>query len=188
MAAFGLFVLIGVIAGIAGTASHTVTTGTAGQAVSSQSATASASSSASSSPARVGSTLTLTGNDAGEKMAVTVTRVVSHAQPADEFSRPDPGKRFYAVQLRLADTGTTAYSDSPSNGAAVVDTAGQSYQSSIYDVAGCESFPGTENIAAGDKGLGCVVFQVPDGAKITKVQFTLDSGFGPATGQWAVRS
>jgi len=188
MAAFGLFVLIGVIAGIAGTTSHTVTTGTAGQAGSSQSATASASSSASSSPARVGSTLTLTGNDPGEKMAVTVTRVVSHAQPADEFSSPDPGKRFYAVQFRLADTGTTAYSDSPSNGAAVVDSAGQSYQSSIYDVAGCESFPGTENIAAGDKGLGCVVFQVPDGAKITKVQFTLDSGFGPATGQWAVRS
>ena len=188
MAAFGLFVLIGVIAGIAGTASHTVTTGTAGQAASSQSATASASSSASSSPARVGSTLTLTGNDAGEKMAVTVTRVVSHAQPADEFSSPDPGKRFYAVQFRLADTGTTAYSDSPSNGAAVVDSAGQSYQASIYNVAGCESFPGTENIAAGDKGLGCVVFQVPHGAKITKVQFTLDSGFGPATGQWAVRS
>jgi len=142
MAAFGLFVLIGVIAGIAGTASHTVTTGTAGQAGSSQSATASASSSASSSPARVGSTLTLTGNDPGEKMAVTVTRVVSHAQPADEFSSPDPGKRFYAVQFRLADTGTTAYSDSPSNGAAVVDSAGQSYQSSIYNVAGCASrFP-----------------------------------------------
>jgi len=188
IAAFGLFVLIGVIAGIAGTASHTVTTGTAGQAASSQSATASASSSASSSTARVGSVITLTGNDSGEKMAVTVTRIISHAQPADQFSSPDPGKRFYAVQFRLADTGTTAYSDSPSNGAAVVDSAGQSYQASIYNVAGCESFPGTENIAAGDRGLGCVVFQVPRGAKITKVQFTLDSGFGPATGQWAVRS
>jgi Domain of unknown function (DUF4352) len=188
IAAFGFFVLIGVIAGIAGTASHTVTTGTAGQAGSSPSATASASSSASSSPARLGSTLTLTGNDPGEKMAVTVTRVISHAQPADEFSSPDPGKRFYAVQFRLADTGTAAYSDSPSNGAAVVDTNGQSYESSLYDVAGCQSFPGTENIATGEKGLGCVVFQVPDGAKFTKVQFTLDSGFGPDTGQWDVRS
>jgi hypothetical protein len=186
-----LLVIIGVIGGIAGTADHTVTSGTAGpveQASSSPSATASAPSPASNSPARVGSTLTLNANEPGEQMAVTVTKIVSHAQPADEFSSPDPGKRFYAVQFRLADTGTTAYSDSPSNGAAVVDSAGQSYQSSIYNVAGCESFPGTENIAAGDKGLGCVVFQVPDGAKITKVQFTLDSGFGPATGQWAVRS
>jgi hypothetical protein len=120
-------------------------------------------------------------------MAVTVTRVISHARPASEFDAPQSGKRLYAVQFRLDDTGSAAYSDSPSNGAAVVDSAGQSYQSSIGDAAGCASFPGTENIAAGDKGLGCVVFEVPAGAKITKVQFTLDSGFGPQTGQWAVR-
>jgi hypothetical protein len=187
---FGFFIVIIVIGAVAGTASHTVTTGQAGStptAVSPSSGTASASSSASSSPARVGSTLTLTGNGTGEKMAVTVTRVIRHAQPADEFSTPDPGKRFYAVQFRLADTGTAAYSDSPSNGAAVVDADGQSYESTLYDVAECQSFPGTENIAAGDKGIGCIVFEVPDGAKITEVQFTLDSGFGPGTGQWAVR-
>jgi hypothetical protein len=180
---FGFFVVIIVIAAVAGTASHTVTTGQAGSTASS---TPSAASSASST-ARLGSTITLTGNNSGEKMAVTVTKIVSHAQPADQFSTPDPGKRFYAVQFRLANTGSAAYSDSPSNGAAVVDSAGQSYQATIGDVTGCESFPGTENIAAGDKGLGCVVFQVPDEAKITKVQFTLDSGFGPATGQWDVR-
>jgi hypothetical protein len=188
---FGFFVVIGVIAGIAGSAGHTVTTGQAGSTpAAASSGAASASSSASStasSTAKVGSTITLGGNGSGEKMDVTVTRVISHAQPADEFSTPDPGKRFYAVQFRLADTGTAAYSDSPSNGASAVDAAGQSYQATIGDVAGCESFPGTENIAAGDKGLGCVVFEVPKGAKITKVQFTLNSGFGPDTGQWDVR-
>ena len=189
IAAFGLLVIIGVIAGIAGTANHTVTSGTAGpaeQASSIPSAPSPTNTSANSSPAQVGSTITLTGNDPGAKMDVTVTKVISHAQPADEFSSPDPGKRFYAVQFRLANTGSAAYSDSPSNGAAVVDADGQSYESTLYDVAGCQSFPGTENIAAGDKGLGCVVFQVPTGAKITKVQFTLNSGFGPATGQWDV--
>ena len=189
IAAFGLFVIIGVIAGIAGTADHTVTSGTAGpaeQASSSPSASSPTSSPASSSPAQVGSTITLTGNDPGAKMDVTVTEIVGHAQPADEFSSPDAGKRFYAVQFRLANTGSAAYSDSPSNGAAVVDADGQSYESTLYDVAGCQSFPGTENIAAGDKGLGCIVFQVPARAKITKVQFTLDSGFGLATGQWDV--
>jgi len=186
---FGFFVVIIVIGAVAGPASHTVTTGQAGStpsAVMPSSGAASASSSASS-PALVGSTITLTGNGPGEKMAVTVTRVIGHAQPADEFSTPDPGKRFYAVQFRLADTGTAAYSDSPSNGASVVDSAGQSYESTLYDVAECQSFPGSENIAAGDKGLGCIVFEVPDRAKITKVQFTLDSGMGPQTGQWNVR-
>jgi Domain of unknown function (DUF4352) len=186
---FGFFFVLIVIGAVAGTASHTVTTGQAGStpsAVSPSSGTASASSSASS-IARVGSTITLAGNDPGEKMAVTVTRVIKHAQPADEFSTPDPGKRFYAVQFRLADTGTAAYSDSPSNGASVVDSAGQSYEATLDDVAGCQSFPATENIAAGDTGLGCIVFEVLDGAKITKMQFTLDSGMGPQTGQWDVR-
>jgi hypothetical protein len=184
---FGFFVVIGVIAGIAGSAGHTVTTGQAGSTPSAVSSSTASASSAASSTAKVGSTITLGGNGPGEKMDVTVTRVISHAQPADEFSTPNPGKRFYAVQFRLADTGSAAYSDSPSNGAAAVDAAGQSYQATIGDVAGCESFPGTENIAAGDKGLGCVVFEVPEGAKITKVQFTLNSGFGPDTGQWDVR-
>jgi len=188
IALFGLFVVIVVVAGIAGTADHTVTTGQAGSTpAATSSGTASASSSASS-IARVGSTITLAGNDSGEKMSVTVTRIISHGQPTDQYSTPDPGKRFYAVQFRLANTGSAAYSDSPSNGAAVVDSAGQSYDSTFYDVAGCQSFPGTENIAAGQSGLGCIVFQVPVAAKITKVQFTLDSGFGPQTGQWDVRS
>jgi hypothetical protein len=177
---FGCFVVVVVIAAVAGSGDHTVTTGQAGSTPSSAPAA--------SSTARVGSVITLTGNSSGEKMAVTVTRTISHGQPADQFSTPDPGKRFYAVQFRLSDTGTAAYSDSPSNGAAVVDSTGQSYQSTLYGVAGCESFPGTENIAPGDKGLGCVVFEVPVTAKITKVQFTLDSGFGPQTGQWDVRS
>jgi hypothetical protein len=121
-------------------------------------------------------------------MDVTVTKVISHAQPADEFSSPGAGKRFYAVQFKLANTGSAAYSDSPSNGAAVVDADGQSYDSTFSSVAGCQEFPGTENIAAGDTGLGCVTFEVPTGAKITKVQFTLDSGMGPDTAQWAVPS
>ncbi len=180
---FGFFVVIIVIAAVAGSGDHTVTTGQAGSTPSS----APAASKAASSTARVGSVITLTGNSSGEKMAVAVTKIISHGQPADQFSTPDPGKRFYAVQFRLSDTGSAAYSDSPSNGAAVVDSAGQSYQSSFESAAGCQSFPGTENIVAGETGLGCVVFEVPATAKITKVQFTLDSGFGPQTGQWDVR-
>jgi hypothetical protein len=69
----------------------------------------------------------------------------------------------------------------------VIDSAGQSYQSSLDSVAECESFPGTENIAVGSSGLGCIVFEVPTTVKITLVQFTLDSGMGPQTGQWDIR-
>ena len=89
-----------------------------------------------------------------------------------------------AVQLRLTDIGSVAYSDAPDNSAVLIDSRGQSYQSTIATVAGCQSFGGTENIAVGASGLGCVVFEVPRHVKITGLQFTLDSGFASDTGQW----
>jgi Domain of unknown function (DUF4352) len=180
----GLIVVVIVVSALAsnnGTPSVNTTpttkTGNAGQATGAPATSATAS---------VGSTLSLTGNASGEKMAVTVAKVFPRAVGSDQFNTPDPGKRFYAVQFRLTDTGSVAYSDSPSNGAEVVDSTGQSYQSDISTVAACQSFPGTENIAVGSSGLGCVVFQVPRHAKITEVQFTLDSGFANQTGQWKV--
>jgi hypothetical protein len=136
--------------------------------------------------ARIGSAITLSGNGAGEQTAVTVTKVITTARPADQFNRAAAGKRLYAVQFRLRDTGRTGYSDAPSNGATVVDSNGQSYDSSLDEAAGCASFAAPENITPGGSGLGCVVFEVPESAKITQVQFALDSGMGPDTGQWNV--
>jgi Domain of unknown function (DUF4352) len=137
------------------------------------------------SKARIGSAITLTGNDSGEQVTVTVTKVITDAKPGDEFTSAPAGDRLYAVQFRLADTGGAAYSDAPSNGAAVTDSAGQSYQAALTDTAaGCQAFATPENIAPGSSGLGCIVFEVPKAAKITQVQFTLDSGMGPQTGQW----
>jgi hypothetical protein len=136
--------------------------------------------------AGIGSAIVLSGNSSGEQMTVTVTKVWAHAEPATQFDGASAGDRLYAVQFRLGDTGSAAYSDAPSNGAVVVDSAGQSYQSSLDNAAECDSFPGTENIAAGASGLGCIVFEVPVKAKITVVQFTLDSGMGPQTGQWNI--
>jgi len=184
----GLIVVISVAAAAASGGGHTVTTGQPGSTSSAAPSATHSASKAASGTATIGSAITLTGNGAGEQVSVTVARVLRHAQPATDMDTPASGKRLYAVQFRLNDTGSAAYSDSPSNGAVVVDASGQSYQSSLDDAAGCESFPGTENIAAGQSGLGCIVFEVPAKAVITGVQFTLDSGMGPQTGQWGVRS
>jgi len=169
---------------ITGCAAHTVQTtgssgagdpGSPGKAKLARSATAT-----------TGSAITLSGNSGGEQMSVTVVKVINDAQGVD-YTSPPAGDRLYAVQFRLRDTGSAAYSDSPSNGAEVVDSAGQSYESAMGDSVGdCVSFPATENITPGAVGLGCIVFEVPVKAKITSVQFTLDSGMGPQTGQWKV--
>ena len=46
------------------------------------------------------------GNSSGEQMAVTVTKVISDASPSDSFEAAPAGDRLYAVQFRLADTGS----------------------------------------------------------------------------------
>jgi hypothetical protein len=181
----GGIVVAVIVISIAASGGHSVktsSTGTSGTGTSGQAAAAQGPATA-----RIGSAITLSGFDSGEQMAVTVMKVISHASPGDEFTSAPAGDRLYAVQFRLDDTGSAAYSDSPSNGAEVVDSSGQSYEASIADTAsGCTSFPATENIATGASGLGCIVFEVPEAAKITGVQFTLDSGMGPQTGQWDV--
>lgn len=138
--------------------------------------------------AQVGDTLDLAGTDSGSRMAVSLTRVVDPATAADEFSSPSPGSRLVSVQFRLKDIGTAVYSDAPSNGAEVIDSNGQGYGASIADSAAGPGFPGTVHLAPGDTALGYVTFQVPSGAKVAKVQFTLNSGFADNTGEWIVNS
>jgi Domain of unknown function (DUF4352) len=134
----------------------------------------------------VGSTIPLTGLKSSERMAVTIVKVIADARPATSFDAASHGKRLYAVQIRLQNIGTAPYSDAPSNSAVITDNLGQSYQASFSNVQDCQSYPGSENIAAGSTGLGCVVFEIPAGVKITGVQFTLDSGFADQTGHWKV--
>ena len=186
----GIAGLVVVIIGIAVANSgrgHTVnTTGTTGAATATG---ANPGASAAPKTAGIGSAITLAGYGNGEQMSVTLTKVMASATPDSSGLDDAPsGDLYYAAQFRLADTGSAAYSDSPSNGAAAVDSAGQSYDASIIDtVNGCQSFAAKENIAPGSSGLGCIVFEVPKSAKIVSVQFTLDSGMGPQTGQWNVR-
>lgn len=136
--------------------------------------------------AKVGDTISLKGME-GESADVTVVKVVDNPQGADQFTTPDSGKRFYAVQFRIKDTSSAAYSDTPGNGAEVVDSQGQVYQADIVDdtTAG-DSFPAALTIADGDSALGFITFQVPTGTRIVKIQFGLDSGMADQTGQWNV--
>ncbi|MCY0933870.1 DUF4352 domain-containing protein [Streptomyces sp. H34-S4] len=136
--------------------------------------------------AAVGDTLDLTGLKNGEALAVTVVKVVDPARADNEFSTPDAGKRFVAVQFRLKNTGRVIYSDSPANGARLVDTQGQQFGTAYEDTTAGPGFPGSVIIAPGDTGLGFITFEVPNSSRIFKVQFAMNSGFSGNTGQWEV--
>jgi Domain of unknown function (DUF4352) len=124
----------------------------------------------------------------GEVLDVTLTKVADPASPADEFSGPTGGNRLVATQFRLANTGTARYDDAIDNDVKLVDSAGQTYDSSFNEVSAGQSFGGDTRVNPGDSRLGYVAFEVPKDADITTVQFVPDSGFADDTGQWTMPS
>jgi hypothetical protein len=136
--------------------------------------------------AQVGSAITLAGLSAGEQMSVTVTKIYSDAQPVDQYSEAPVGDRLYAVEFQLKNTGRVGYSDAPTNSAVVFDSDGQSYQTQFDDVTECPSFRTVLDIPVGGTSVGCIAYEVPNNAKITKIQVILDSGYGPQTGEWKI--
>lgn len=139
--------------------------------------------------AQIGDALTLTGQEPGQQIAVTLKKWADPAKSSDEFMKPQDGQRWVAGQFELKNTGTKAYSDSPGNGAQVADTKGQRFHATI---AGGNLTVGAEMTSAlklpvGEKALGWIVFEIPTGAKPKSVQFTMNSGFAEQTGQWTIK-
>ncbi len=133
--------------------------------------------------AGVGDTITLHGLDDGETLAVTLTKVVDPASAADDAFAPAGGNRLVATQFRLANVGSVGFTDAIDNDVQVIDGQGQGYQSTLDEVSAGPSFPEVR-IAPGDSRLGYVVFEVPQSAHLSKVQFVPDSGMASDTGEW----
>jgi Domain of unknown function (DUF4352) len=141
--------------------------------------------SGSSGTARVSSTITLKDQD-DRPMAVTLVKVVDPGTPSSDGDTPASGKRLVGVQLKIVNTGAEAISEAPDNDAKLIDAEGQTYSIDYSEIDGCQSFPGPVDVAAGESTLGCVVFLIPSGADVSKVQFTPSSGFSDSTGQWEI--
>lgn len=136
--------------------------------------------------AHLGDAITLSGNDTGSKISVTAVSVVDPTVATDGFSSPDAGNRYVAVRFRFTNTGTAAYDDSPSNGAKVIDDQGQQFDADLVEkIKAGVVLPAQVKAAPGAVVSGYLVFQVPKTAKLAKVQFSMDSGFGE-TGEWTL--
>ncbi|MEW2527754.1 DUF4352 domain-containing protein [Streptomyces sp. NPDC047071] len=137
------------------------------------------------SAAALGTTLSLSGIQSGERLDVTALKVVDPATGANAYLGPDSGNRFVAVRFRLENTGDGPYKDSPSNGAQLIDTVGQRFDASwVAETTAGPSFPGSVTLSSGDTALGYVTFELPRTARPEKVQFAMDSGFSDDVGVW----
>lgn len=133
--------------------------------------------------AGVGATITLHGFNSLQ-MDVTVTKVILSATPANDFLKPKG--RYVAVEVELTNTGSVPYSDSPSNGATLIDDQDQQYHATYGDVKQGVQLSST-SVAIGDRRKGVIVFDIPEDVKLVKFQFGLDSGFADEKGEWALR-
>ncbi|MFJ8159639.1 hypothetical protein ACIRBY_01785 [Streptomyces sp. NPDC096136] len=134
-----------------------------------------------------GETVPLDGDRPGEHLDVTLTRVV------DPAGRPPaPGAdRLVAVGLRLENTGTVPYQDSPAPAAHLLGTDGQRFTglSGTTDVGPAlpgPALPDTVTLDPGRSASGYVVFRVPQEADLAAVQFALDAGLGDDVAQWSL--
>jgi hypothetical protein len=133
----------------------------------------------------VGTTYTVT-DDSGNKMKVTLTKVIDPAQGADQFTTPDSGSRFAGAVFSLKGmTGTS--SGNANNDATLIGSNGQTYSADFNSIAGYTNFNGGDyNVGAGENSVGAVTFQVPLPVKVTKIEWSASGGFGGAPAEWLV--
>lgn len=75
---------------------------------------------------------------------------------------------------------------SPSNGAAVITNRDEQADATITVDGACE-LQSAIKIAPGAKRRLCLPFEISDRQRPKTFQLTLDSGFGPQTGEWKLR-
>ncbi|MEJ8640656.1 hypothetical protein WKI68_02765 [Streptomyces sp. MS1.HAVA.3] len=146
-------------------------------------------------PGGSGETISLAGNEPGQRLDVTLTQVVDPASAAapestapdpDPESDPDGPDRLVAVRFRLTNTGTAVYQDSPAPAAHLLDTAGQRFAGLVVPTTAGASFPATVTLDPGGTTEGFVTFRLPEDAALAAVQFALNGGLAGDVGQWSL--
>ena len=135
-----------------------------------------------SAPAKVGGTVNLAGP---KGLAVTLVQVTDPAHSDNQYFTADAGKHFVALNFKIVNNGSSSYRDDANSNATVIGSDNQTYTASFYSVSGCTNFSSGEYaLASGESATGCVVFQIPDGINIAKVQFQGNSDVNDDTAEW----
>lgn len=118
----------------------------------------------------------------GERVSVKPLRVLDPVE-VGEFNQPKDGFRYVGVEMRLRNLARRSYRDSPGNGSNLVTAAGRTIKSEILVDSNCNT-DGSLTVPRGQSRVTCVAFEVPVGTTPRFFEHTLNSGFGPDTGQW----
>jgi hypothetical protein len=107
-------------------------------------------------------------DQSGNKMTVTLTKVIDPAQGADQFTTAGNGNRFVGAVFTITGISGT-FSDDANNDATLIGSNGQTYTADFDSIAGYTNFNNGEyNVSAAENSVGAVTFQLPLTVKVTK--------------------
>jgi hypothetical protein len=133
----------------------------------------------------VGTVYTVT-DQSGNKISVTLTKVIDPAQGADQFNTPGNGNRFVGAVFTITGISGT-FSDDANSDATLIGSNGQTYTFDSGSIAGYTNFNyGEYNVSAGENSVGAVAFQLPLTVNVTKIEWSANGGFGGAPAEWLV--
>ncbi|MCX4672494.1 DUF4352 domain-containing protein [Streptomyces sp. NBC_01381] len=102
-----------------------------------------------------------------------------HAKPSLDAFQAAQGHRLVAAKFTILSTGDAAYGDTGNMGSKLVDSTGTVYAAKPGSPTIGDSFDLTLNLPPGEKATRSVIFDVPESAKITAVQYEMNAaGFG----------
>ena len=109
----------------------------------------------------------------GDTYRVTLVKIIDPAQGADQFSTPDNGKRFVGAVFTIKAVSGSPKDEDANTDAVIVGSNGQTYNVRHRRHRWVHQLQQRQiQVAQGETTTGAVVFQVPDGVKVAKVQWT----------------
>ncbi len=127
-------------------------------------------------------------DESGDTYSVALVKVIDPAQSDNQYITPDSGTRYVgAVFTVKAMTGSPQGEDA-NDCAAAIGSNGQSYAAQFYGITGYTNFDeGNIRLAQGETVTGAVIFELPDGVKASKIEWTSQNGYG-SMAQWDIGS
>jgi hypothetical protein len=124
----------------------------------------------------------------GIRYQVALVKVIDPARGENQFSTPASGKRLVGLVFRIKGVAGSPQGEDANNDAVLVGADGRDYQADLNGIAGYANFDdGAIHVTPGQTVTGAVAFQVPASVRVSTVQWTALSGFGPMV-EWNVQA
>jgi hypothetical protein len=123
-------------------------------------------------------------DESGDTYSVTLMKVIDPAQSDNQYVTPDSGTRYVGAVFTIKAMTGSPQGEDANNCAAAIGSNGQSYAAQFYGITGYTNFDeGNIRLAQGETVTGAVIFELPDGVKASKIEWTSQNGYG-SMAQW----